>query len=219
MSNKQSTRDVILDSIKSTSHATVEDLATVAGVSPVTVRHHLNSLQADGLIESESVRRHVGRPYYVYSLTANGQELFPKKYFALSVRLLDELKERFPQEVVEDVFKGVVNRIADDHRGEFEHLAFEDRLDYLVGLLEDEGFLARWEKAGDKYEIVEYSCPLLLIGQHHGEVCHLDTTLIETVMQTSVEQHSCMLNGDNCCKFSMDAQNYNTIKLAEVELS
>ncbi|MFN2207652.1 MAG: helix-turn-helix domain-containing protein, partial [Candidatus Promineifilaceae bacterium] len=50
-----STRDVILRTIKAQPRANVEALAEAANVSPVTVRHHLNGLQAGGLIESESV--------------------------------------------------------------------------------------------------------------------------------------------------------------------
>ena len=62
---KISTRDTILEAIKQANEATVDDLAKAADVSPVTVRHHLNSLQAEGLLRTHSVRRKVGRPYYV----------------------------------------------------------------------------------------------------------------------------------------------------------
>ena len=87
--SKMSTRDTILHTIKSSQQVNVEELAEVADVSPVTVRHHLNALQADGLIEAESIRRKVGRPYYVYSLSEKGHELFPKRYVRLTSRLLD----------------------------------------------------------------------------------------------------------------------------------
>lgn len=213
LSGKNSTREIILETIKAQSRVTVDALAKAASVSPVTVRHHLNSLQADGLVSVESVRQSVGRPYYVYSLTEAGHELFPTKYFALSMRLLDELKDRFPAEVVNEVFSGVVRRIAQEHRGEFEHLPFEKRLDYLVDLLAQEGFLARWRKVDSGYELTEYSCPFLLIGEDHSEVCRLDTVLIETVLETNVEQQSCMLQGDACCQFKVAP----VISLSEVE--
>ena len=212
---KLSTRDIVLQSIKSMNQATVDDLAQAANVSPVTVRHHLNGLLADNLIEANSVRRKVGRPYYVYSLSEAGQELFPKKYFALSSRLLSELKERFSAEVVNSLFESLVQRIIADNRADFEHLPFEKRLDYLMRLLADEGFLARWEKDGDQYKISEYSCPFISIGQTHAEICALDTALIEGVLETKIEQHSCMLQGDDCCEFAL-APTSQTIAPAEV---
>jgi predicted ArsR family transcriptional regulator len=216
MGKKQSsTRDVVLRTIKSVNGATVDVLAEAAGVSPVTVRHHVNGLLADGLIESESVRRNVGRPYHIYHLSEAGQELFPKKYFALSNRLLDELKVRFSAEIVNDLFQSLVQKIIDEHRPEFEPLDFEGRLNYLMRLLADEGFLARWEHRGNGYRITEYSCPFLNMGQTHAEVCTLDTALIQAVLETEIEQHSCMLNGDDCCQFEL-LPNRATIALPEV---
>lgn len=225
VTSKSPTRDIILRSIKALSPATVEQLAEAATVSPVTVRHHLNSLQADGLIEVEAVRRKVGRPYYVYHLSEAGLELFPKKYYSLSSRLIEVLKGRFSAEIVSDLFHGVVQRIIEEHSGEFEQLSFEARLDYLVELLAQEGFLARWERNEDGYRIVEYSCPYLSMGQLHAEICMLDTTLIQAVMRTQVQQHSCMLKGDSSCQFTFvrqaeaaAASSTPTILLSEVRI-
>src|SRR5690606_21723664 len=109
--------------IKQSPQSTVEDLAEVAEVAPVTVRHHLNALLAEGTIEAASIRRKVGRPYYVYSLSQRGQELFPKRYVRLTSRLLDELKGRLPQEAIGEIFEGVVETVLQEHRGEFEHLS------------------------------------------------------------------------------------------------
>lgn len=200
---KQSTRDSILLAIKSATQVNIEELAKVANISPVTVRHHLNMLQADGLIEAEPVRRKVGRPYYVYSLSERGQELFPKRYVRLTSRLLDELKSRLPQDVLTAVFQGVVEGVVEDHRGEFEGLAIEKRLDYLINLLAEEGFLARWEKTDSGYMITEYSCPYLSMGQRHTEICDFDKQLMLNVLQMPVTQHSCMLEGADCCQFSL----------------
>ena len=199
---KMSTREIILEEIKRTNGATVEALADTADISPVTVRHHLNSLQAEGLLETTSVRRKVGRPYYVYSLSAKGQELFPKRYVRLSSRLLDELKDRYPDGTISELFNNVVERIADDHRNDFENKSVEKRLDYLVDLLAEEGFLASWELTDNGYKLTEYSCPYISIGQKHHEVCVFDKQLIKIVMDTDISQHSCMIDGDTCCEFT-----------------
>lgn len=202
---RKSTKDIILETIKASRQAKVEELADAANVSPVTVRHHLNSLQAEGLIESSSVRRKVGRPYYVYSLSTRGQELFPKRYVQLTSRLLDELKAVLPEEAIEQVFKGVVENVIEEHRPHFEHLPMEQRLNYLIGLLEDEGFLARWEKTDDGYRLIEYNCPYYSIGQEHDEICIFDKELIVNVIQAPITQHSCMLTGADCCQFTFSA--------------
>jgi predicted ArsR family transcriptional regulator len=199
---KQNTRDLILHTLKTSSQAKVEELAEAADISPVTVRHHLNTLQADGLIKVHSIRRKVGRPYYVYSLSEKGHELFPQKYVRLTNLLLGELKARLPAEVVTELFSAVVQAIVEEHKGEFEKLSFEERLSYLVGLLAEEGFLAQWKKVGDGYQLTEYNCPYLSVGYKHAEICTFDKELILSVLQTPIQQHSCMLNGADCCHFT-----------------
>ena len=201
---KQTTRQIILKAIKESNQAKVEELAQIADISPVTVRHHLNSLLAEGLIESKSVRRKVGRPYYVYNLSEKGQEHFPQRYVKLTSRLLDELKAHLPEEVVTTLFAGVVHNVIATHKGKFEHLSLEDRLNYLIELLAEEGFLARWEKTADGYKVIEYSCPYLSVGQTHAEICSIDKELMLSILQTPIKQHSCMLEGANCCEFSID---------------
>lgn len=203
--SKESTRDIILRTIRQRHRATVNELAEAADISPVTVRHHLNALQAEALLQSESVRRKVGRPYLVYSLSEKGLELFPKRYASLSMRLLEELKNQFAPQVIKNIFRGVVEAIVEEHRDEFETLDLEARLAYLVGLLAEEGFLARWEKRNGRYHIVEYSCPYLSLGHEHTEICHFDRDLIVAVLNTEIQQHSCMLSGDTCCQFSFVA--------------
>lgn len=202
---KNSTRETILLTIKEKRQATIDTLAEAASVSPVTVRHHLNALLAEGKIVSEAVRRQVGRPHYVYSLSEEGEELFPQKYYRLNNLLLDELKSRFDSKVVAEIFSSVADRVVQDHRGDFEGLSFEDRLDFLVELLKHEGFLAKWEKNGDNYLLREYGCPYLSIGQQHHEVCSFDKDLILTVLNTDIKQSSCMLKGDSCCDFMIQA--------------
>lgn len=204
--NKKSTRDIILETIKASHQAKVEELAEVANVSPVTVRHHLNSLQAEGLIEASSVRRKVGRPYYVYGLSEKGEELFPKRYVRLTSRLLEELKAVLPQATVDQVFKGVVENVVSEHRTYFEGLPFERRLDYLVDLLKEEGFLAQWEKTKEGYVLTEYNCPYYSIGQEHVEICTFDKELILNVLDRPIEQHSCMLEGADCCQFTFTSK-------------
>lgn len=206
---KQSTRDKILHTIKTLHEATVEELADAADVSPVTVRHHLNGLQAENLVVADSIRRSVGRPHYVYSLSETGHELFPQKYFRLSSRLLEELKKRFSPQIITDVFDSVAQRIMAEHRGEFEHLSFEQKLTYLINLLGEEGFLASWEKTENGYQLIEYSCPYLSMGEVYGEVCTFDKGLILGVLQTEIQQHSCMIDGDACCQFTITAPKSN----------
>ena len=64
--------------------------------------------------------------------------------------------------------------------------------------------MAAWESNGEHYVLTEYSCPYYSVGQKHDEVCTFDRQLVQIVLETDVEQQSCMLHGDACCQFTFD---------------
>jgi DeoR family suf operon transcriptional repressor len=197
------TRETILRALRARGHCTVKELADAAGISPVSVRHHLSSLQADGLIELEEVRHGVGRPHHVFSLTDEAHELFPTRYFRLTNRLLGEIKEIMPVGSVEGLLTGVADAMASDYAAQLKGLPLEKRLGRLVELLDEEGFSAEIERQGDEVVIRELSCPYYQIGQAHPEVCMIDQEFIAQALSLPVERVRCVLDGDAHCAFSV----------------
>ena len=82
------TRRSVLEALRSAGTATVAQLAEMVGVKGITIRHHLNALLAEGLVDAEEKRQAVGRPIYMYRLTTEAENLFPQKYHQLVERLL-----------------------------------------------------------------------------------------------------------------------------------
>jgi predicted ArsR family transcriptional regulator len=197
------TREIILKTLRSRGSCTVKDLADAAGISPVSVRHHLSSLLADDLIESEEVRHGVGRPRHVFSLTEDGYELFPTRYYRLTNRLLGELKEAFPDRSVEILLSGVAESMAEDYANQLEGLPLDKKLSRLVELLNEEGFSADIERKGDDVILRELSCPYFHIGQSHPEVCMIDQAFIARALALPVERVRCLLDGDAHCAFTI----------------
>jgi len=197
------TKETILRTLRGQRRCTVSDLATAAGVSPVSVRHHLASLQAEGLVQAEEVRHGVGRPRHVFSLSDAGLDHFPSRYFHLTRRLLTEIKEHMPEGQVDELFAGVARSMAHTYASELEALPLPHRLERLVQLLSDEGFSADLQRQGDQALIRELSCPYYRIGQQHPEVCMIDQAFIATALSLPVERVSCLLDGDVHCTFSV----------------
>ena len=80
---------------------TVEGLARALDLTDNGVRAHLAVLERDGIARQRgSVRRGSGggKPAYVYELTSEAEELFPKAYEPTLGRLLDILAEQFGPE-------------------------------------------------------------------------------------------------------------------------
>jgi predicted ArsR family transcriptional regulator len=198
-----STRDVILRMLKTRGSATVMDVAAELGVTPVSVRHHLSALQAEGLITAQETRRGVGRPHLVYALTEAGSEKFPAKYVRLSDRLLDDLKATLAPEQIEAMFARMAGSIVANNAHRLEGRTLDEKMAILVELLGEEGFLAAWQVVGGRYQLTEYNCPYIHIGRKHPEVCRLDQVLISQVLELPVQKHSCQLNGDQRCTYTI----------------
>ncbi|MGD2157512.1 MAG: winged helix-turn-helix transcriptional regulator [Anaerolineales bacterium] len=198
-----STRKRVLKTLLTRQRCTINELADVVGINPISVRHHINKLEADGMVTSEEERHGVGRPHRLYFLTDKGMEQFPTRYLQLTIRLLEQIKETMPEPMVGKLFSQMAADMAEDYTSEadIDHLDTEERLDLLKTLLAEEGFTVEWEQRGDHYHIREVSCPYYHVGQSHPEVCSVDQTLISTVLSVPVEKVNCILNGDSYCTY------------------
>lgn len=206
----KATRERILQALLRQPRTTINQLAEVVGINPISVRHHLTNLQIEGLVAAEEERHGVGRPRLVYFLTEAGLERFPTRYLRLTTRLLSQLKEMLPQPVVGQIFSDVAQDLASQHSEQMQGLNFEQRLETARSVLAEEGFLIEWEKKGDEYHIHEISCPYLQVGQSHPEVCMVDQTLISNMLAVSAEKVRCILDGDALCTFVVQAAKEKT---------
>lgn len=197
------TRDTILRALRVQDECTVKDLAEIVGISPVSVRHHLTHLQAEGLVQAKEVRSGVGRPHHVFLLTDDGRERFPSRYFRLTNRLLGEIKDSISDEKVHELFSGIAHTLAEKYAEQLKSLPLRERLQRLIELLSDEGFDAEMELKENRVIIRELSCPYFRLAQQHPEVCLLDQAFIAKSLSLPVERVTCLTKGDSHCAFSI----------------
>jgi DeoR family transcriptional regulator, suf operon transcriptional repressor len=199
----QSTRQEILSILREQKQATVEDLAEQLELTPMTIRHHLNVLQAQNLVVASKVRRSkkVGRPRLIYTLTEDADDLFPQGYGRLARQLVTEVKETVGEEGVEAMFRRMAERVAGDAPPGEAGQTFEERLDQVSDFLDQQGFLSRWEKTDDGYVLMNVNCPYRRVSRQHGEVCILDTELIRRLLGVEPERLSSMRAGEAACAF------------------
>jgi predicted ArsR family transcriptional regulator len=199
----QSTRQEILEILKEERQATVEDLAQRLELTPMTIRHHLNVLQAQALVEATKVRRSkaVGRPRLVYTLTDAADDLFPQSYGELARHLVSEVKNAVGQEATEAILARVADRLVEKAPPSVEGQSFQDRLEQVVGFMEDQGFLSRWEKTDEGYVITNVNCPYRHVSREHSEVCIMDHQILTTLLGVSPQRTGDMREDDGACSF------------------
>jgi predicted ArsR family transcriptional regulator len=197
------TRENVLRTLLTRQRCTINELADAVGINPISVRHHVTKLEAEGFVTSEEERHGVGRPRRVYFLTEEGMEKFPTRYLRLTVRLLQQLKETLPEQMVDKLFTQVANDLVKDYTSDLQldGVSMEERLDIVKDLLGGEGFTMEWDLQDDGYHIREVNCPYYHIGQNHPEVCAVDQTLISSMLNVPVEKVKCILDGDTYCTY------------------
>ncbi|NPA91071.1 MAG: ArsR family transcriptional regulator [Chloroflexi bacterium] len=199
----QNIRQRILQIIQERGKATVAELADILGMAPVSVRHHLDILQGDGLIRVDGVRRRsgAGRPQHVYSLTPDAYQVFPKNYAHLLHHLLNYLADVDPQGL-HKVVEEVARRMAQDAQLDSPQALSPDVfLEHVVHFLNEHGYMARWQRENGEYALLFANCPYVDLVTSHPILCQLDRALIRFLLNTreDVEMQTSIRDGAHQC--------------------
>lgn len=199
----QPTRKAIVDILKEQGQATVDELAEQLSLTPMTVRHHLNVLQSQGLVGATQLRyrRSAGRPRHVYTLTEEGDDLFPANYHGLAIRLLDEIEEEVGEDKLRRIFRRVGERLAGE-APDMKGLPMVERVARVADFLTGKGFISRWEKVEDGYALHQFNCPYRRVSRDHSEVCHMDMALISALLGVEPKRvPGTASSGEHCTYF------------------
>ena len=201
----QATRQHILELLKERSDATIDELSEALGLTSVTVRHHLDILRGEGLVEVPEVKRRAtpGRPQYVYTLTDAADGYFPKNYAGFTNLMITEIKERLEPAALDRILRGMAHRMAAEAPKPIPGEPIEQRLTRLVSFLNQKGYIAKWEKAQDSdgFYLHTTNCPYHDISHHHSQTCVMDMTLISELLGSVPERVSWMAAGEFDCSY------------------
>ncbi len=194
----ESTRGQIVVLLRRSSR-TVEELAQALGLTDNGVRTHLATLERDGIVRQRgSVRRSGGgKPAYVYELTPEAEDLFPKAYEPVLRRLLDVLSERMGPEESETLLRAVGHRLAEAQT--IPEDGVRARLEAAVAVLNELGGLAELEECDGTFVIRGYSCPLTAVVAGHPEVCRMGETLLTELASVPIYEHCDRGERPRCC--------------------
>jgi len=185
----QDTRQQILEILKRKGEVTVQDLSDELGLTSVTVRHHLEILRSEGYITDPEVRRsnRPGRPRYVYRLTSTAADLFPNNYSGLASALLNAINECADPEDSALMMEKAAEHMAD--RADQLPDDPEDRISSVTNFLNQQGYVARWEKQEPRrYHIIISSCPYHHVSKQRNEPCTIDYHMIQLLLGTDVDR-------------------------------
>lgn len=207
-SDNNSTRDQILNMLKTKGPLPVSDMAVALGITEMAVRRHLNTLERDNLIKSSLVRQAMGRPTNVYSLSQEADELFPRNYSTLTLDFLQDLREMDGLGKVESLFKRREDRLEEAYRTQMSTSdRLRDRVETLAELQNQKGYMVEWEQdpTTGNFFIKEFNCPIAQVAREFTQACNCELSLFRRVLKAEVDQTSCMAKGGDHCVFRIHA--------------
>jgi predicted ArsR family transcriptional regulator len=201
----ESTRGRILALLRRSSQ-TVEELAARVGLTDNAVRSHLSTLERDGLVRQEGLRRAEGpgKPATVYEIHPEAEPLFSRAYAPMLGALLDELAERMTPERRVELLQAAGRRLAANAPRHRSDEPIEVRARAGADLLNLLGGDAQVEHHDGAVSIRGCGCPLSVATSERPEVCRAVESLLTEMLGVPVRE-TCDRGGRPRCCFRIDS--------------
>lgn len=202
--NDSCRRDLIARTILENGPSTAVGLGERLGLSPAGIRRHLDTLVANGALQTSQPRafqtRGRGRPSKVFIMTDDGREKFEHTYDDLAVAALkflgaqtgDRSLDGFATARAKDlevsllvVMKDVIN--------------LSDKAEALAIGLSTEGYAGSVQHLEHGEEIHQHHCPIAHVAAEFPQLCEAETEAFSRLLGTHVQRLATIAHGDGVC--------------------
>lgn len=179
---------------------TVEELAQSIGLTDNAVRAHLSTLERDGIVEHEGVRRvdGPGKPATVYRIRPEAEAQFSSAYAPVLTAVLGELADQLPSDQRDRLMQAAGRRLAvavpREQSGSLQHRAAAG-----AALLNSLGGDAVVEDHDGRISIRGCGCPLSAATAHGPAACRAVEALLEEVIGVPVRESCDRGERPRCC--------------------
>ncbi len=206
---KTESRERLLQQLKRGGAQTAAQLAQSLGLSTMGAHKQLQQLADEDLVLWQDEAGSVGRPRRVWRLSAAGHARFPDRHGELTVQLIQQVRTLLGEPALD--------RLIDAREQETERhyralLAGKRSLRSAVQALaqqrEREGYMARVERAGTDWLLVEDHCPICAAAQSCQGFCRSELALFQRCLApwAEVQRVEHQLAGARRCAYRIIAQ-------------
>lgn len=206
--------DRLLFELKSRGPQAVATLAASLAITPMGAHKLLARLEAMGLVDAREDTRdaaeaaRVGRPRKLWALTAAGHGRFPDRHADLMLQLIQQARTLFGEDGLDQL---ITAREQDCERRYAAALSrsqsLAERVRELARLRSEEGYMARAERAGRDWLLVEDHCPICAAATHCQGFCRSELALFQRCLGpgVSVARSEHLLAGARRCVYRISA--------------
>lgn len=182
-------------------------LGSLMGTTGEAARQQLTRLAEEGLVAASSEVRGVGRPTQSWSLTALAQSRFPDTHAALTVQLLDIVRNSLGEAALDAIIaaRETETRLAYE-AVTADSTTLRDKVAALADLRSSEGYMADWtEQTDGSLLLIENHCPICAAATACQGFCRAELDVFRAVLgpQTTVTRQEHIVAGGRRCSYSI----------------
>ncbi len=184
--------------------ATVEELARALGLTSNAIRSHLATLERDGLVRADGVRRGpgAGKPAVVYELHPEAEPLLSRAYPPVLTAVLDVIVAELPADQAAALLRQVGRRLAATSGAAGAGGGLSERVRAAAALLTSLGGEVEVVEEGDTLRLRGWACPLSATVARRPELCGAVESLVSEVSGAPARQ-CCDHAGRPRCGFTV----------------
>jgi len=199
------TAERILLRLKTRGPASTATLAQELGMTAEAARLQVQKLLADELIGGvQEAAAGAGRPRQNWALSAAGHARFPDTHAYLTIQLIGSIRQLFGDEGLDRLISQREGEMRKDYLKACSGLAsVPKKLDKLAALRAAEGYMARVEKDGKDWLLIEDHCPICAAATSCQGFCRSELQLFREVIgeAASVTREEHLLAGARRCVY------------------
>lgn len=196
------TRQQIILFLKRQGESSIAEMSRALKLTSVTIRHHIDDLRKDGLVDKPAARKKIGpgRPELVYQLTSAADEFLPSNYAELSLEMIKVLSRSEihirPAKIFRSVGKSIGQKAA---KARITSKATAEK--FAVSFLEERGYFPACIRDDGGLSLRLANCPYLELAKQHPATCLLDQAIIEGIFALDVAMKGRIIQGEAVCTF------------------
>ena len=201
------TRQQILHLLRRNGQMTAAELSESLGIGAVGVRQHLALLERDNLVLTAGVRRGIGRPSHLYTLTESAESLFPKRYDRLALDVLAFVAAEGGSAAINRLFTLRREQMMEQYAPRLDGKSDAERVAELAAILNEQGYMCEWDQLPDgTFLLVEHNCPVDCVARDYPQACEHELKLYEQVLGAPLVREETISEGGLCCRYRISAE-------------
>lgn len=201
---RTASRQRLLQQLKTAGQQPAAQVAEALGLSLMGAHKQLAQLAEEGLLRWQDEPAGVGRPRRLWQLSEAGHALFPDRHGELTVQLIREVRVLFGEAALERLVDTRERDAEQRYRAALARCrGLRGALQALAAEREREGYMARLERDGTDWLLIEDHCPICAAAQVCQGFCRSELALFQRCLApwAEVQRTEHQLAGARRCAY------------------